>query len=277
MNGRHINPLNLRSSYFFYSILFISLAYVVFEFCYIPYWPIVVDEFVFTRQIYDYTTHLPYHDFPPYKGVLGYYLLSLPLYFSSGLLDPIFLIKDEIVIINTICIVSASFWAARIFDKRAVIATIAILIANQLFLILASDLRVDMLSAWGALFASLSVLQHRFRLGGLLLGIAFLISQKVVWYFIALNGAMGLCWIFFSKPSYSWRSLVWFNLAFALSIMVYMIGWSLTSNFSTVFDSLFYEAYIQAGIDWYMGIYLTGWLFAFSHGALLFFLWPLSF
>ena len=275
MNDRRL--LRFKPSYFVYSILLIAIAYALFEYFYIPYGVLAVDEFVFARQIYGYTTHLPYLDFPPYKGVLGYYLLSLPMYFSHDLLAPLFYIKGEIAFINTMLIVFLSLYAARLFDKRAVLLALLLIISNQLFLIYAADLRVDMLAGWCSLFAALFVLNHRLRLGGVLLGFAFLISQKALWYVFAMNGAMALCWFLFPKPRYSFRSLRQFNLAFILPIIIYIILWSSVSTLHSVLYSLFYEAYIQAGIDWYSDIYLIGWMNALHHGAFLFFMWPLTF
>jgi hypothetical protein len=40
--------------------------------------------------------------------------------------------------------------------------------------------------------------------------------------------------------------------------------------------SLFYEAYIQANIHWYLPIYFDCWKTMLRHGPMLFFLWPLT-
>lgn len=271
--------LNLKKpSYFFTSLLVICLGYLFFEYWYIPYSVLAVDEFVFARHIHDYISSLPYRDFPPYKGTLGYYLLSIPLFFSDGLLKPLFYIKDEIALINTACIMLAAYWATYFFDKRAILLAVLAIIANHYFLLYSADLRVDMLTSWFCLFSALSVLQNRLRLGGTLLGIAFLISQKAIWYLFAINGAMILCWIAFSSaPRYSWRSLFIFNTALIIPIIIYVTCWSLISSPSTVLYSLFYEAYIQASIDWYAKIYLLCWQLALIHGPVLFLLWPFTF
>ncbi|MFZ2314592.1 MAG: hypothetical protein WAW86_02895 [Gammaproteobacteria bacterium] len=306
----HSLAKKLRPGLFFYTLAAICSIYFLFEYYFIKYSALSTDEFVFARHILDYTRALPYRDFAPYKTILGYYLLSIPLFFSHGLFAPLFWIKTEITLINVICLGVASYWSLRFFDKRAILLAVLAIISNQLFLIYGSDLRVDMLTSWFCLFSALCILKDQFKLGGALLGIAFLISQKALWYVFAINGGLGLCWLlglFLNSPLvipregagskkagpspnlldpapsrgttkfFNLRSLITFNLASALPLVLYVIIWSFVSDFSTVFYNLFYEAYIQAGIDWYVPLYLTCWQAVLAHGPLLFFIWPLTF
>ena len=175
------------------SILLICLSYFIFECFFIPFEVLSADEFVFARHIYEYTFHIPYLDFQPYKSVIGHYLLVIPLFFSHTLFEPIFYIKEEIALLNTACIALTCYWGATLFDKRAVLLTMLALLANHYFLIYSTDLRVDMLTSWCCLFSLLAIGQARLTLGGLLLGLAFLISQKAMWYVIAINGSMLMC------------------------------------------------------------------------------------
>ena len=278
-----------QPSLFFYSFAAICSIYFLFEYYFIRYSALSADEFVFARHILDYTRALPYRDFAPYKTILGYYLLSIPLFFSHGLFAPLFWIKTEITLINIICLGVASYWSLTFFDKRAILLAALAIISNQLFLIYGSDLRVDMLTSWFCLFSALCVLKNQFKLGGALLGIAFLISQKALWYVFAINGALGLCWLLslflhqqqsittHTMLKINLRTLINYNLASAIPIIIYMVVWSTISDFNTVFYNLFYEAYIQSGIDWYVPLYLTCWKAVLSHGPLLFFIWPLTF
>lgn len=269
-------PSRVTASTFFYSLFFISVAYCLFEYFFIPREVLTADEFVFARHIYEYTFHLPYRDFAPYKTVLGYYLLSLPLFFSHSLLAPLFYIKDEIALLNAIFIVCLSYSAKQLFDKKIVLFALLLILANQHFLIYASDLRVDMLTSWLCLFAALSVLQKRLYLGGFLLGIAFLISQKALWYGFAIDGALLITWLAFSSSIYSLRSFIAFNIAAALPVLIYIACWSVIASPTTVLYSLFYEAYIQANIQWYAPIYLFCWITILSQGPLLFLTLPLT-
>lgn len=252
----------------------ISLLYLVIQFILIPQTIVTADEFVFARHILDYTQLMPYRDFLPYKSVLGHYLISLPLFFSPISLQSIFYIKDEIAIINAVCLFLATMWGARIFNIKAMLlATLAIL-ANQFSMFYMSDLRVDMLSAWLCLFSAFSILTKKDQLGGILIGFAFLISQKALWYVIAINGGMLICWYVIS--TYSFHRIVTFNKWTAAVVGIYLITWSLLTSPAVVFSNFFYEAYLQAGIDYYLPIYGYYWRHMLNHGPILFLLWPLT-
>ncbi len=262
----------------FWLLAGIFSMYFIFEYYFIKYSALSTDEFVFARHILDYTRSLPYRDFAPYKSTLGYYLLSIPLLFSHDLLAPLFWMKTEITFINIACLSAASYLTLRFFDWRASLICILAILSNQLFLVYGSDLRVDMLTSWFCLFSAIYILRNKFKIAGCLLGIAFLISQKALWYLLAINTGMGLCWIFFTRESqFSLRAILHFNLSILLPITIYCLTWSAVSDFSTVFYSLFYEAYIQAGIDWYAPLYFACWHAVLSHGPALFLIWPLTF
>lgn len=267
----------IKASYFFYSVLFISVCYIIFESRFIFYGALAPDEFVFARHIYEYTYHIPYRDFPPYKTILGYYLYTLPMFFSHSLLGPIYYIKNEIALINTGCILLATYWATRFFDRKAILLTTLAILLNGMFLIYSTDLRVDMLTSWACLFAILAVMDNRLRLGGVILSIGFLISQKAIWYFFAINGAMAICWLALPLSSYRFRSIVTFNIAIALPIIIYIAFWSLIAGSNNVLSNMFYEAYIQAGINVYLQGYLICWQAVLIRGSLLFLLWPMVF
>ncbi len=269
-------PFARRQPYFFYGILLICLSYLIAEYFFIPYGALSADEFVFARHIYEYTFHVPYRDFAPYKTVLGYYLLSLPFFFSHTLFGPLFYAKGEIALLNVGFIALTAYWSSRFFNQKAILLTLLAIIANQLFLVYATDLRVDMLTSWVSLAAALGVLQYRSWLGGCLVGMAFLISQKALWYVAALNGALALCALL-PYSRYSFRFLIQFNVAAALPILLYISGYSAIASPRLVLYNLFYEAYIQAGIDWYMPIFWRCWQAILYHGPLLFLLWPLTF
>lgn len=269
--------LNKVEQKFFVILFSLCLAYLIYELIYIPYWALSADEFVFARHIYEYTYHLPYRDFPPYKTILGYYVLSLPLWFSQHILAPLFYIKTEIALLNTLALGLTCYWGTQFFSRSALLITALAILANQTFLLYGTDLRVDMLTCWFCLFAALAILDKRFMLAGLCMATAFLISQKALWTYVAINGGLALCFCLFTSGIYTWRALVKFNTATALPILGYIVFWSLLSDQQTVLHNLFYEAYIQAGIDWYTPIYLTCWLVVLNHGPMLFFLWPLTF
>lgn len=273
---KHLGHLRKEPAFFLFSLVLISFAYFLFEYFFIPYSSLSADEFVFARHIYEYTFHLPYRDFPPYKTVLGYYLLSVPMYFSQGIFATLINIKAEIVFLNLIFIGIVSRIARRLFNFKAVLLTWLLVLSNQLFLIYSADLRVDMLTGWLCLLSILYVMQNRVILGGIFISIAFLVSQKAIWYLIALDGAMFFCWLSMTTSSYTLYRIFIFNMAALLPLVIYILFWSFVSSPSTVFYNLFYEAYIQAKINLYADIYLRCWGIVLSHGPLLFFLWPLT-
>jgi len=265
----NINKTNL-------SIIFLCLSYLLFEFLFIPHWTLTADEFVFAKHISEYTIGIPYLDFEPYKSVLGHYLLSLPLFFTQGLFEPIFRMKEEIAIINTACIAITCFWSMRLFDKRAVLLTLFALLANHYFIIYSTDLRVDLLATWACLFSALAALQMRWRLSGLLFSIGFLVSQKALWYFAAINGSLVFCYALFRTSSYSLRSIFQFNIAAIIPVVIYLMIWSFIASPTIVLHNFFYDAYVQAGIDFYLPIYWGCWATVLSHGPFLFLLWPVA-
>lgn len=260
--------------YFSISIIAISLLYLTFTLCFIPYWTIAVDEFVFARQIYEYTFAIPYRDFAPYKTVLGYYLLTPGFFLSHRLFLPLLIAKSEIALINAFFILLCGLWSARLFNRYAVLITLAGIISNHFFLLYSADLRVDMLGSWFCLVTILALLDNRIKLSGLLAGLAFLISQKIIWYVIAINGGMLICRLMLSQTTFSTRHIVKWNLFAAIPVLIYCIGWSLISSPSVVFQHVFYDAYVQSGIQWYAAIYFVCWQIVLHQGPALFLLWP---
>lgn len=270
-------PTALKHPIFTWAIVLICVAYFAFEYFYVNYAAFVVDEFTFARQIYEYTLALPYRDFIPYKGVIGNYLLSPALIFSRDLFTPLFQIKVQIAAMNTLCIAISVYWARRFFADYAILIALMAILVNHQFLLLSSDLRVDMLASWICLFSCLALIGNQIRLGGTLIGIAFLVSQKAIWYLIAINGAFGCCWLLLPNTQYNLRHLIRFNFHAASVLAIYVVFWSIIATPGAVYQSLFYEGYLQAGIDWYTRIYLACWQIALMHGPVLFMLWPLTF
>lgn len=265
-----------KDKLFFLSVMSILFFYLLYQYFFIPFSALSADEFVFARHIYDYTHRLPYRDFSPYKTVLGYYLLSIPLYFSHGLLAPLFYIKAEIALINgffltLIVLVSRSF-----FSRIALILTISLILANHLFLIYSTDLRVDMLTAWFGLMGPLLIIQKRFKTAGWITAIAFLVSQKALWYWAAINGALCLCSLLKLHPIATWRNLIYFNLYALLGVMIYTVFWIGLSDPATVLQSMFHEAYTQSKITTYLPIYTVCWNNVLNRGPLLYLLLPLT-
>lgn len=260
---------------YLYGIILLSLCYFIFQYFFIPYEILAVDEFWNSHHIYQYTLHTPYKDFLPYKTILGYYLLSIPLYFSHGILTPIFYIKNEISFINTLLICCIALWSTRFFQAKAIFATLALILMTPLFLLHSTELRIDMLATWLGMLSALCILSQRHFLAGMLIGLSFLVSQKAFWFFGATNIALGIQFLIFRNRD-SFISIIKMNVGVFLPIIAYVLYWGMVSTFDTVLNSLFYEAYTQSKITWYSHIYYDCWQGILLSEPVLFLLTPLT-
>jgi hypothetical protein len=233
-------------------------------------------QFTWCHHIYQFTIHTPYLDFPPYKTVLGYYLLSVPLYFVHGVLTPLFYIKDEIALINALFIGGLAFYAVRLFQPRAVFYTLVLIIANQLFLIFSTELRVDMLTSWLCLVSILLLVNARNAWAGVFIALAFLTSQKALWYILGTNLALGLYCLAYRDGAKNFRAIVVFNLMMMAVISVYLAFWAGVSSWHEVLRSVFYEGYTQSKINFYTDSSNLYWSYILRHGCLLILLLPLT-
>src|SRR3990167_3255125 len=258
------------------NIIALCLIYLVFQILYIPYAALSVDELWFAHHIYTYTHQLPYRDFLPYKTVLGYYLLSIPFFLSHTLLWPLYYIKDEIAIINTLLFMVTGFWLSQFFNPKAVFYSFCLIFANQLFLIYSVDLRVDMLTSWLGLISVLFILTNRSTLAGFAIALSFLISQKALWFFLATNAALGIYGLYNARHWRIVQQIIQFNVATLIPIGLYVLFWALVSSPAIVLNSVFYEGYTQAKIHWYSQIYYDCWQTILTNGPLLMMLWPLT-
>ena len=257
-------------------ILAVCVCYLIFQMVYVPYGMLSRDELWFAHHIYHYIYALPYRDFPPYKTVLGYYLLSIPMYFSHSILAPLYYIKDEIAILNAIAFGGIALWASRWFQLRAIFYTLLIILSSQFFLIYSTDLRVDMLASWLCLISILCCLSQRFKCAGVLLALGFLVSQKVLWYCVATDGALGICYLLATERREIRRAFFQFNFAMLATLLVYVGIWSCFSSLAVVLHSVFYEAYTQSAISFYASAKGVYWQAILQAGPLLILLWPLT-
>jgi hypothetical protein len=258
-------------------------AYFLIEILLIPYCMLAYDEYWFAQHILQYTQHIPYRDFLPYKTTLGYYILTLPMWFFHDLFKPVFLIKDEIALINSLILGGAAIYSGRFFNLKAILLTLLVIISSQFFLFYSVDLRTDMLASWLGLIAALFILREKNSWAGLFVGLSFLISQKAAWFFIAINFAYLLTWLISytkncstSLLSIKLRSIVIFNVCFLFCLTLYVLFWSFISSPAVVFHSLFYEAYTQAKITWYSQVYRVYWQMILANGPLFIVLLPLT-
>jgi len=270
----HLNQSKLR--YFILWTALLCLAYLSFELFYTNYAILSVDEFWFAHRTYQYKSGLPYRDFAPYKTVLGYYLLLIPMTLVQGLLKPLFFTKNALALLNSTILFGTTLWLRRYFSDRALITTLMLLVCAEFILSYSTNIRVDLLAYWFCLFSVLFLFENKFILSGLLIGLGFLTSQKAIWYIAATDIALAVHWLAFARDWKTIKQILIFNLTILLIISAYILFWSHFSNFSTVMHSVFTEASIMYHLDWYNGTRKLFWFYILSYNPLLFILWPLT-
>lgn len=252
----------------------ISLAYFFLSAWLNAHTMISIDEFWYAHRIYQYRSGLPYRDFSPYKTVLGYYVLLLPMLLKHSYLSTLILLKNTLSLINALGFFISAVWLSRYFTKRAVILALLAVIFSETVLAYATQIRVDILAYWFALFALLSLLDKRVCTAGLLLGIAFTISQKIIWYWFASNVGLGMVWLFADRNTTTFKNIIRYNVIIVSVIVIYALFWSWMSSPRIVWDSVVGEASIMYHLDWYARARDLFWRIILTLNPFLFLLAP---
>lgn len=267
---------HIRNHSFVYGVMLLCLSYLVFELFFNAYAMFSVDEFWFEHLIYRYQHALPYRDFAPYKTVLGYYLLMPPLWLSHGVITPLIVTRDMLALLNTGILFGAALWLTRYFSKQAVLISLALLATSDIVLTYSTNIRVDLLAYWFCFFSLFLLLDRRYLMAGLLIGLGFITSQKAIWYLAASNVAFMTTWLASTRDTKQLKNLARFNLsAFAL-IALYVIFWACIAGVHTVMSSVFYEASVMYHLDFYNSARKEFWYAIVLENPLLFLLWPLT-
>jgi hypothetical protein len=254
----------------------ISLFYLGFEAFFNQFAIIGVDEFWFAHNIYQYKDKLPYRDFAPYKTVLGYYILLIPMLFTHGIIATLIIAKQTIALLNTIAIMISACWLSKFFSRTAVITSLALIIFSETVLSYSTNIRVDVLGYWFCLFSLLCLLDKRYIWAGILIGLGFATTQKTLWFLFASNIALLTLWLVTSRNRHYFISIIKFNLVAFACISIYITCWSLASGLQPVLNSVFYEAYTSFQLNWYAHMRKLYWSIITIHNPLLFLLWPVS-
>jgi hypothetical protein len=266
----------LRQRYFVHGLIFICLTYLGFE-CFLnAYSMLSVDEFWFAQRTYQYKNNLPYRDFAPYKTVIGYYLLLLPMLVSHSLIDTLIFMKNAITLLNTIILFSTSIWLARFFSSRAILTCLVLLIATDVVLTYSTNIRVDLFAYWFCFFSLLFLLEKKYLCAGILIGLGFGASQKALWYLVASNCALGMAWITTTRDIKTLWSIAKFNIIALLVIGFYIACWSWVAGAQQVLHNIFTEAAAMYHLDWYNKSRQLFWMLTLTYNPLLFLLWPLT-
>lgn len=261
---------------FLIGLISLSFLYLTFELFFNYYSMITVDEFWFAHRIYQYRSGLPYQDFAPYKTVLGYYLLLIPMSITGGILQTLIFTKNTIALLNTFILAGSALWLQRFFNPKAILISLVLLISADITLTYSTQIRVDLLAYWFCFISLLFLLDKRFWYAGLMLGLGFLISQKTIWYLLASNIALGSYFICFMRTRQCLKQIIQFNLIVIGIIAIYLMFWSTLTDWQTVIQSVFYEASAMYQLDWYDQSRFEFWQYILRYNPLLFLLWPIT-
>lgn len=105
----------VKKSNFVTKIAIICLIYMAIEIGYIYFAKMGPDDFWFAHWIYRYKNNIPYRDFAPYKTVLGYYLLLVPMLSSKDFLTPLIHTRIILAYTNACLFLVAAFWLQKFF------------------------------------------------------------------------------------------------------------------------------------------------------------------
>ena len=254
----------------------LCLTYLGIELLYNHYTMLSVDEFWFAHRIYEYKSGLPYRDFAPYKTILGYYLLLPPMLSGHGIMQTLILTKNSFAILNMLILFVSSLWLTRFFTRKGILSSLAILILAETVVAYSTQLRVDLLGYWFGFFSLLLLLEKRYWLAGVLMGLAFITTQKTIWYLFACNCALAMHWIIYQRKFKSIKPIVLFNMACASIILFYLGFWAMISDWNTVINSVFHEASAMYRLAWYDASRKLFWKTIILSNPFLFLFWPIS-
>lgn len=256
-------------------IVCLCLLYLLVQTIYLPFAIFSDDDLWLAFHTYQFHDALPYRDFAPYKTVLGYYVLLLPLSLFHGVILPLINTKLFLALLNTVFFLLSARWLTRYLSPAGVLLSLSLILFSSLFLSYATEIRVDMLAYWCCLFGALWIISGRMVLAGLFLSTAFLISQKAFWHIAAID--VGLWVILFSKDRwFSVRSFGFFHLALIIPLMSYIAIWAALSSMHTVLHSMFYEAYLVSALESYNAFRAAFWQMSLTNNPIFFMLFPIT-
>ncbi|MCU1347008.1 MAG: hypothetical protein JWO56_38 [Acidobacteria bacterium] len=235
-------------------------VYLVLEVIYTVRFPLIMDEFEGAYSAFQFRTGLPYRDFLPYKTVLGYYaqlpILLLPFTTWTNLL----LLKCALAVAVAASLFAAVWLLRERIDRRAILASLALLLAMSTFLERSAELRVDMLTAAVGLLSLVLLMRERPGLAGLLAGLSFLVSQKGIYYGAAAAAAYLLALVFASEQRRTLRDAIAFGAACLAIVAAYLAFWSAIASPHAVLATVFGTATKLALLTDYSDIRAHYWI-----------------
>jgi len=235
---------------FLFLLAGLILAYLAIELIYVVRFPLVMDEFQFGYMVNQLRHAVPYRDYVPYKTVLGYYLELPALLINDGDWNGLIAIKIELALITAAGVALAGFVMRRRFGAMPTLLALASMLFMTNFLERSAELRVDMLAGLLGMFALLLLVTRRDFASGALVGFAFCVSQKSVYYAAASVVALIVAPLVYGQKS-DLRRLLRFIAGGAAIVVPYLVLWSLVSSPAAVFASVVGKAGDLALGDYY--------------------------
>lgn len=276
LNARSVIGPDQQQRRFLLLLLTLCGFYFAIEYALNSYIELSADEFWFAHNIYHYKDGLPYRDFPPYKTVLGYYLLLPAMLMKHGIIQTLIFVKNTIAFINTLALFFFSWRLARFIPPPAVLASLVLIILSENMVLSSTNIRVDLLGYWLSFFSLILLLEKRYWLAGIFTGLGFITTQKAVWYLFAGDCALGIYWLGCERS----RAMLWrilsFNLMSMAVIILYLAFWSWFAGWQAVMHSVFYEASAMYHLAWYSQFNNVYWTYIATFNPFLFLLWPIA-
>lgn len=235
----------------------LAFLYLTLQFIFGPHLLIVMDEFQGASAVYKSVSETPYRDFTPYKPVLGYWLQSIFAGTYVSAVDYFEDLKFGIRIVNILAVVSLFSLLATtpgFASKRSVAFAFTVMLLVSTFVERSAALRVDMLTVWVGVFASIAYLREKYFIAGGLIGLGFLVSQKIYFYGVSWAVTLGLFWLLRSRKIELFKSGAGSLLACLVVILLYIVIFGMQSSYSSVFSALFLKKASMAFSDSYQGL-----------------------
>ena len=240
-------------------LLFLLLAWLAVETIYIVRFPLIMDEFANAANAWRMHQQVPYRDFVPYKTVGGSALLLPLLFLPLSTWTNLILVKFEIAFITAAFLLAAAWLLRDRFDRRAIVASLAMLLAMSTFLERSAELRADGLTALAGLLSLVLLITDRPASSGALAALSFCISQKGVFYLSAGGAAYAIALLVASDRRATARALIRYVAACTAVIGAYVGLWSAIASFRSVMGATFLDAAKVALLNEYADLRLHFW------------------
>ncbi len=176
-----------------------ALGYFLVECLYCFQLPLVMDEFANAKHIARVFESIPYRDYSPYKGILGYLIQAPALYLVGDPWWSLIAVKLQMAAMVALCLFGLGVWLCRRYGDWPALAALLLLVSQNTFLERSADLRVDMLASLAGTAIVIALLEKRIIVAGALAGMAVLITQKAAYFPVA--GGMALLAQFLAERS----------------------------------------------------------------------------